>query len=158
MSPESLANLTCPIAKYYWSISPAISTALPSYLPTSSAVLFSVVSITMSLPTFCISFSFFHRKWRRLFAHPQRFIRGTSGRFLHIVGDSRLTASDTCFLCLSVIEFLALQALAKGSLHSLNLNTPLTAPGTINITTDAFNNLPAHSSVFTVVPNLRNRV
>ena len=34
MSPESLVDLTGPIAKYYLSISPATSAALSSYLPT----------------------------------------------------------------------------------------------------------------------------
>ena len=52
MSPETLANLTCPIAKYYSSISPATSAALSSYLPTRTTVLFSLVSVTLSLLTF----------------------------------------------------------------------------------------------------------
>ena len=40
MSPETLADLTGPIAKYYSSISPATSAALSSYLPTLMALLF----------------------------------------------------------------------------------------------------------------------
>ena len=70
MSPETLAHLTRPIAKYYSSISPATSATLSSYLPTRTVVRFSMVSVTLSLFTFCISFTFFRRQWTRLFAHP----------------------------------------------------------------------------------------
>ena len=86
MSPETLADLTRLIVKYYSSISPATSAALP-YLPTRTAVLFSL-SVALSLLTSCISFTLFCRQWTRLFAHPQHFFRGTSGRFLHIVEHS----------------------------------------------------------------------
>ena len=143
MSPETLAGLTRPIAKYYSSISPATSPALSSYLPTRTAVLFfSLISVTLSLLTFCISFTLFRRQWTRLFAHPQRFFRGTSGRFLHIVEDSQPTASDTSFLYLSVTEFKALQVLAREALHRPSLNVPLTPTETINITNNPTNDLP----------------
>ena len=152
MSPETLADLTRPIAKYYSSISPATSAALSSYLPTRTAVLFSLISVTLSLLTFCISFTLFRRQWTRLFAHPQRFFRGTSGRFLHIVKDSQSTASDTSFLYLSVTEFTALQALAKEALHRPSLNAPLTPTETINITNNPTNNTPIVSASITNVP------
>ena len=62
MSPE-----THPIAKYYSSISPATSAALSSYLPTRTAVLFSLIFVTVSLLTFCISFTLFRRQWTAVF-------------------------------------------------------------------------------------------
>ena len=84
MSPETLADLTRPIAHYHSSISPATSAALSSYLPTRMVVLSSLVSVTLFLLAFCISFTLLRRQWTRMFAHPQRFLRGTSGTFLHI--------------------------------------------------------------------------
>ena len=152
MSPETLADLTRPIAKYYSSISPATSAALSSYLPTRTAVLFSLVSVTLSLLTFCVSFNLFRRQWTRLFAHPQRFFRGTSDRFLHIVEDSQPTASDTSFLYLSVTEFKVLQALAKEALHRPSLSVPLTPTETINITNNPFNNTLTVSAHITNAP------
>ena len=118
MSSECLAELTRPIAQYYSSVSPATSAALSSYLPTRTAICFSVVSITISLLTFSISFTLFRRQWKRLFAHPQRFFRGTSGKFLHIV-DAHPTSpdADSSFLYHSVQEFQALQALAHATLR-----------------------------------------
>ena len=59
MSPEALDQLTKPIADYYSSISPATSAALSAYLPTRTAVCFSLLSITVSLLTFCDSFTLF---------------------------------------------------------------------------------------------------
>ena len=152
MSPETLADLTRPIAKYYSSFSPATSAALSSYLPTRTAVLFSLISVTLSLLTFCISFTLFRRQWTRLLTHPQRFFRGTSGRFLHIVDDSQLTASDTSFLYLSVTEFEAVQALAKEALHRPSPNVPLTPTETINITNNPTINTPTVSAPITNVP------
>ena len=104
MSPEALDQLTKPIADYYSSISPATSAALSAYLPTRTAVCFSLLSFTVSLLTFCVSFTLFHRQWRRLFSHPQQFFRGTSGRFLHIVDNSSPPiVDDSSFLYLSVL-------------------------------------------------------
>ena len=118
MSPEALDQLTQPIADYYSSNSPATSAALSAYLPTRTAVCFSLLSITVSLLTFCVSFTLFRRQWRRLFSHLQQFFRGTSGRFLHIVDNSSPTsADDSSFLYLSVAEFKALQELAQETLR-----------------------------------------
>ena len=84
ISPEALDQLTNPIAAYHSSISPATSAALSAYLPTRTAVCFSLLSITVSLLIFCVSFTLFRRQWR-LFSHPQQFLRRTYGRFLHII-------------------------------------------------------------------------
>ena len=62
MSVDSIDQLAHPIAQYYSSISPATSQALESYLPFRTAVLFSTVSITLSLLTFTISFTLFRRQ------------------------------------------------------------------------------------------------
>ena len=69
MSQTTLDELTKPIAEYYWSITPASSAALQTYLPTRTAVLLSTLSITMSLLTFSLSFSLFRRQWQRLFIY-----------------------------------------------------------------------------------------
>ena len=136
-SPEALDQLTKPIADYYSSISPATSAALSAYLPTRTAVCFSLLSITVSLLTFCVSFTLFHRQWRRLFSHPQQFFRGTSGRFLHIVDNSYpTTADDSPFLYLSVAKFSALQELAQETLRRPTFTT--------NPTTYSITNRPPH--------------
>ena len=139
VSPEALDQLTKPIANYYSSISPATSAAISAYLPTRTAVRFSLLSITVSLLTFCVSFTLFRRQWRRLFSHHQQFFRGTSGRFLHIVDNSSTTtAVDSSFLYLSVAEFNALQELAQKlyvdlpSLLILALILSLTLPITLS--------------------------
>ena len=140
MSPEALDQLTKPIADYYSSISPATSAALSAYLPARTAVCFSLLSVTVSLLTFCVSFTLFRRQWRRLFSHPQQFFRGTSGRFLHIVDHSSpTTADDSSFLYLSVAEFNALQELAQETLRRptslliLLIILPLTLPLTLSL-------------------------
>ena len=140
MSPEALDQLTKHIADYYSSISPATSAALSAYLPTRTAVCFSLLSITVSLLTFCVSFTLFRRHWRRLFSHPQHFFRGTSGRFLHIVDNSSPTsADDSSFLYLSVAEFNALQELAQETLRRPTFTT--------NPTTYSITNPPPHPVV-----------
>ena len=83
MSTESVDKLTRPIAEYYSSVPPATSEALASYLPFRTAVLFSTVSITLSLLTFTISFTFFRRQRKRLFLHPlHKLFKTSTGRFL----------------------------------------------------------------------------
>ena len=124
MSLEALDQLTEPIAAYYSSISKATSAVLSAYLPTRTAVCFSLLLITVSLLTFCVSFTSFRRQWRRLFSHPQQFFRGTSGRFLHIVDNSSpSTAVEFSFLYLSVAEFKALRKLAQETLRRPAFNT-----------------------------------
>ena len=95
MSPDALDQHTKPIADYYFSITPATSAALSSYLPICTAICFSLTSITVSLLTFCVSFTLFLRQWRHSFLHPQQFFCGTSGRFLHIVDPSPPTLDST---------------------------------------------------------------
>ena len=137
MSHEALDQLTKPIADCYSSISPATSAALSAYLPTRTAVCFSLLSITVSLLTFCVSFTLFRRQWRRLFSHPQQFFRGTSGRFLHIVDKASPTSAvDSSFLYLSVVEFNALQELAQETLRRPTFTT--------NPTTYSNTNPPPH--------------
>ena len=122
MSQTTLDELTKPIAEYYSSITPATSAALQSYLPTRTAVLLSTLSITMSLLTFSLSFTLFRRQWQRLFRHPQKFFRGTSGRFKHIVESNPADYEkiDTSFLYLTSDEFRALVALARETMTQAN--------------------------------------
>ena len=116
------------------------SAALSAYLPTRTAVCFSLLSITVSLLTFCVSFTLFHRQWRRLFSHPQQLFRRTSGNFLHIVDNSSPTsADDSSFLYLSVAELNALQELAQETLRRPTFNN---MPTTYSIT-----NPPPHPIV-----------
>ena len=140
MSLEALDQLTKPIAAYYSSISPATSAAISSYLTTCTAVCFTVLSNTVSLLTFCISFTLFCRQCRRLFSKPQQIFRGTYGRFLHIVDNSApTTAADSSFLYLSVAEFKALQEFAQETVRRPVFNT--------NPTTYSTTNLPLHLSL-----------
>ena len=73
ISPEAQDQLTKPFAAYFSSISPATSAALSAYLPTRTAVCFSLLSMTVSLFTFCVSCTLFRRQWCRVFSHPQQF-------------------------------------------------------------------------------------
>ena len=113
-----------------------------------------MVSATLSLLTFCVSFILFRRQGRRLFAQPQRFFRGTSDRFLHILEDSQPTVSDTSFFYLSVTEIMGSQALAKEALHRLRIIFLLTPTETLNITNNPSNNLPTTSIVSTHATNV----
>ena len=146
MSSDTLEELTRPIAQYNSSISPATSAALSSYMPLRTAVCFSLVSITLSLLTFCVNFTLFRRQWRRLFAHPHRFFRGNSGRFLHIVDSVPNPADiDSTFLYLSLEEFTALQPLAYATItQSEPLQTLKTNYASVNTNTNT-NSLPIHN-------------
>ena len=84
MSIDAIDQLAHQIAQYYSSISPATSQALELYLPFRTAVLFSTVSITLSLLTFTINFTLFRRQWKRLFLHPHKFFKSSNGRLLHV--------------------------------------------------------------------------
>ena len=126
MSVDSIDQSAHPIAQYYSSISPATSQALESYLPFRTAVLFSTVSITLSLLTFTISFTLFRRQLKRLFLHPHKFFKSSKGRLLHVMDDDNTPAAPddtTAFLQLSLQEFIALKVLAK---ETLNQAPPLT--------------------------------
>ena len=127
MSIDSILQLAQPIAQYYSSISPATSQALELYLPFHTAVLFSTVSITLSLLTFPITFTFFRRQWKRLFRHPHKFFRSSNGRLLHVT-DSHKTPDPaiddaSVFIQLSLDEFNALKTLASETLRHPPHNT-----------------------------------
>ena len=150
VSLEALDQLTKPIATYYSSISPATSAALSAFLPTRTAICFSLLSITVSLLTFCVSFTLFRRQWRRLFSHPQQFFRGTSSRLLHNVDNSSPTSAiEPSYLYLSVAEFNALQELAQETLRRPTFTT--------NPTTYSTTNPPTHpvvaSDTTSAIPN-----
>ena len=136
MSVDSIDQLAHPIAQYYSSVSPATSQALESYLPFRTAVLFSTVSITLSLLTFTISFTLFRRQWKRLFLHPYKFFKSSNGRLLHVTDSHETpdTAIDdaSVFIQLSLDEFNALKTLASETLrhppHNNNSYTTCNAP------------------------------
>ena len=91
----------------------------------------STLSITMSLLTFSISFTLFRRQWRRLFTNPQKFFRGHSGRFIHIVNNAsdEYEETDPTFLYLTVMEFQALVSLARETINQpIPPNTNYTTP------------------------------
>ena len=125
-SVESIDRLAAHVAQSYSSISPATSQALESYLPFRTAVLFSTVSITLSLLTFTISFTPFRRQWKRLFLQPHKFFKSSKGRLLHVMNDENTPAASddtTAFLQLSLQEFNALKALANETLNQPGSST-----------------------------------
>ena len=107
MSQTTLHELTKPTTEFYASITRATLAALQSYLPTSTAVLLSKLTVTMSLLTFLLSFTLFCRQWQRLFRHQQKFFRGSSGRFTHIIDSNPADyeKTETSFLYLMSGEF-----------------------------------------------------
>ena len=141
-SVDSIDQLAHPIAQCYSSISPATSQALESYLPFRTAVLFSTVSITLSLLTFNISFTLFRRQWKRLFLHRHKFFKFFKGRLLHVMDDDNTPAAPddtTAFLQLSLQEFNALKVLA---------NETLTQPPPLTNAYTACNNPQVPSRVY----------
>ena len=133
MSPEAVDKLTKPIATYYSFISPATSAAFSAYLSTRTVVCFSLLSITVSLLTICVSCTLFRRRWRRLFSHPQQFFRGTPGRFFHIVDNSSPTSAlHSSFLYLSDVEFNAQHEFAQETLRRPTFTTNPTTYSTTN--------------------------
>ena len=113
-------ELTKPIANYYLSISPANSHALRSYLPFRRAVIFSSLSITLSLLTFTISYTLFCRHWKRLFLHSQRFFASLPGCCIQIMDnkeDRPPKEINSPFLYLTKHEFPAIQGLTKETLQ-----------------------------------------
>ena len=136
MSTDSIDQLAHLIEQYYSSISPAPSQALESYLPFRTAVLFSTVSVTLSLLTFTISFTLFRRQWKRLFLQPHKFFKSSNGRLSHVT-DSHETPDPaiddaSVFIQLSFDDFNALKTLASETLrhppHNTNSYTTCNAP------------------------------
>ena len=114
MTNEDHRTVALPISHYYTTISPSTSRALADYMPMRTAFSLACVSLTNSLLSFSISFTLFWRQWQRFFKHPQRFLCGTHGRFLHIVpnlndDDNNVTRA---FLYMTDAEFLAITGLA----------------------------------------------
>ena len=104
-----------PISHYYASIPPTTSKAFEAYMQTKSALCLVLLSMTISLISFSISFTLFRRQKKQFITHPQRFFRGTHGRFLHIVNElaAEDTQATTAFLYLTEDEFSALTENAK---------------------------------------------
>ena len=104
-----------PIYQYYASFPPAASKALEGYLQNKSALCLVLLSKTISLNSFSISFTLFRRQWQQFIAHSRRFLRRTQGRFIHVV--YQLAADDTrattAFLYLIEDEFSSLSEFAK---------------------------------------------
>ena len=84
MTNEDLRTVDQPISHYYTTIS-STRRALADYMPMRTAFSLACASMTISLLSFSISFTPLRRQWQRFFKQPQRFFRGTHGRFLHIV-------------------------------------------------------------------------
>ena len=127
MLQTALDELTKSIAEQYSSITPATSAALQSYLPNRAAVLFSMLSITMSSLTFSLNFTPFRRQWQRLFRHSQNFFCGTSERFNHIKesNPADYEKTDTFLLYLTSGEFRALVALARETTFQVDAQTSI---------------------------------
>ena len=90
---DKLREVAEPIFHYYASNPPATSKALEAYMQTRKAWCLALLSMTISLIFFRVSFTLFRRQWKQLITHLQRFFRGTHGRFSHIVNE--LVADDT---------------------------------------------------------------
>ena len=114
MTNEDLRTVAQPISHYYTTISPSTSRALAEYMPTRTAFSLACVSMTNSLLPFNISFTPFRRQGQRFFKHPHRLLRGTHGRFIHIVLNLNDDDNDvtTAFMYMTDAEFLAIKGLA----------------------------------------------
>ena len=115
MTNEDLRTVAQPISHYYTTISPSTSRALADYMPMRTAFSLACVSMTIFFSSFSISFTLFRRQWQSIFKHPQRFFRGTHGRFLHNVPNLNDDDNDvtTAFLYKTDAEFLAIKGLAR---------------------------------------------
>ena len=115
MTNDDLRTVAQPISHYYTTISPSTSRALADYMPMRTAFSLACVSMTISLLFFSISFTLFRRQLQCFFKHPQRFFRGTHGRFLHIVPNLNDDDNDvtTAFLYMTDAEFLSIKGLAR---------------------------------------------
>ena len=130
MDFDKLKEIAEPISHYYASIPPATSKALERYMQTKSALCLALLSMTISLISFSISFTLFRRQWKQFVTHPQLFFRGTNGRFLHIVNELAAddTRATTAFLYLTKDELSALSELAKEVLARRKVATCSTEP------------------------------
>ena len=129
MDFDELKEVAESISHYYASIPLATSKALEGYMQTKSALCIALLSMTISLISFIISFTLFRCQWKQFITHPQHFFRGTDGRFLHIVNElaAEDTQATTAFLYLPEDEFSALSEIAKEVLARLKVATCLTS-------------------------------
>ena len=117
MDFDKLKEVAEPISHYKASIPPATSKALVSYMQTKSALCLALFSMTISLISFTVSFTLFRRQGKHIINHPQRFFRGTPGRFLHIVHELAAddTRATTAFLYLTEDKFSAMSEICHRS-------------------------------------------
>ena len=110
MASDDLCTVDQPIAHYYRTFFPSTSHALVDYMPIRTVFSLACVSMTSFLLSFSVSFTLLRRQWQRFLKYPQRFFRGTHGRFLHIVPKLNDDDNDviTAFLYMKDAEFLAL--------------------------------------------------
>ena len=115
MINEDLRTVAQTNSHYYTTISPSTSRTLADYMPMRTAFSLACVSMTISFMSFSISFTLFRNLWQRFFKHPQRFFRGTHGRFLHIVLNLNDDDNDViiAFGYMMDAEFLAIKGLAR---------------------------------------------
>ena len=150
MSLDALDHFTKPIADYYSSISSATSADLYFYLPTRTAICFSLTSIFVSFLTFCVSFTLIRRPGRLALSHSQHFSPGTSGRFLHFLEHSpwTLDPTDSSFLYFSEVDFCVLQELAQETLrrpvspNNISPINPHTDPHNFTTPSPLYNTFP----------------
>ena len=111
MTSQDLHDVTKPFSQYYTRISPSTCRSLADYMPIGTAFSLACRSMTLSLTSFNISATLFRRQWQRFLKYPQRFFRGTHGRFLLIVPnlEDDDTEQTTGFLYLTDAEFAALR-------------------------------------------------
>ena len=121
---DKLKEVAEPISHYYASIPPATSKALEGYMQTSALCL-TLLSMTISLISFSISFTLFRRQGNQFITHPQRFFCGTHGRFLHTANELAAddTQATTAFLYLTEDEISTLSEIAKEVLARLKIAT-----------------------------------
>ena len=93
MDFDKIKDVAEPISHYYASIPPATSKALEGYMQTKSALCLTLLSMTVFLICFTVKFTLFRRQCKQFITHPQRFLRRTHQRFIHIVNE--LAADDT---------------------------------------------------------------
>ena len=85
MDFDKFKEVAEPTSHYYASIPPSTSKTLERYMRTKRALCLALLSVTISLISFSINFTLFRRQWKQFVTHPQRFLRGTHGRYLNIV-------------------------------------------------------------------------
>ena len=145
---DKFKEVTKYIFHYHASNPPATNKALAGYTQTKSALCLALLFMSISLISLSISFTFFRRQWKQFITHPQRFFRGTHGRFLQIV-DNRVaddTQAITAFFIYPKRSFQRFPKLPKKYSHATNLrfvplathlqNNPLSLPMSLTRTSN----------------------